>query len=170
MSRIECQYFCFVNDWRVGPTVSAEIWQNSAENLVNFAAHRGKADEIQRLTADTQLNIRLNHESTGQIHVMNLWILHYSFINLHLHHSAITISTKNNHKQTRNAAKKDETRGSRPQKKIRGPKPRKPNYRASARNSAVKLWALYWQAADWFFLREAALCWQVKLWAGIWSP
>jgi len=27
-----------------------------------------------------------------------------------------------------------------------------------------------WRAADWFFLREAALCWQVKLWSGIWSP
>ena len=29
---------------------------NSAANFVNFAAHRGKADEIPRLTADTQLN------------------------------------------------------------------------------------------------------------------
>ena len=27
-----------------------------------------------------------------------------------------------------------------------------------------------WRAADWFFLLEAALCWQVKLWASIWSP
>src|SRR6218665_97761 len=41
---------------------------NSAANLENSAAHRGKTDEIPRLTADTQLN----HESTGQIHVMNL--------------------------------------------------------------------------------------------------
>jgi len=31
---------------------------NSAANLVNSAAHRGKADEIPRLTADTQLNFR----------------------------------------------------------------------------------------------------------------
>jgi len=31
---------------------------NSATNLVNSAAHRGKADEIPRLTADTQLNFR----------------------------------------------------------------------------------------------------------------
>ena len=31
---------------------------NSAANLVNSAAHRGKADEILRLTADTQLNFR----------------------------------------------------------------------------------------------------------------
>ena len=31
---------------------------NSAVNLVNSAAHRGKADEIPRLTAATQLNFR----------------------------------------------------------------------------------------------------------------
>jgi len=31
---------------------------NSAANLVNFAALRGKAGEIPRLTADTQLNFR----------------------------------------------------------------------------------------------------------------
>src|SRR6218665_3711511 len=31
---------------------------NSATNLVNSAAHRGKADEIPRLTAGTQLNFR----------------------------------------------------------------------------------------------------------------
>jgi len=31
---------------------------NSAANLVNFAAHRGKADEIPWLTAVTQLNFR----------------------------------------------------------------------------------------------------------------
>ena len=31
---------------------------NPAENLVNSAAHRGKADEIPRLTAATQLNFR----------------------------------------------------------------------------------------------------------------
>jgi len=31
---------------------------NSAANLVNSAAHRGKADEIPRLTAVTQLNFR----------------------------------------------------------------------------------------------------------------
>ena len=31
---------------------------NSAANLVNSSAHRGKADEIPRLTADTQLNFR----------------------------------------------------------------------------------------------------------------
>ena len=31
---------------------------NSAVNLVNSTAHRGKADEIPRLTADTQLNFR----------------------------------------------------------------------------------------------------------------
>jgi len=31
---------------------------NSAANLVNSAAHHGKADEIPRLTADTQLNFR----------------------------------------------------------------------------------------------------------------
>ena len=31
---------------------------NSAANLVNSAAHRGKADEIPRLTAATQLNFR----------------------------------------------------------------------------------------------------------------
>ena len=31
---------------------------NSAVNLVNAAAHRGKADEIPRLTAATQLNLR----------------------------------------------------------------------------------------------------------------
>jgi len=31
---------------------------NSASNFVNSAAHRGKADEIPQLTADTQLNFR----------------------------------------------------------------------------------------------------------------
>ena len=31
---------------------------NSAANLVNSAAHRGKADEIPWLTAGTQLNFR----------------------------------------------------------------------------------------------------------------
>src|SRR6218665_2314261 len=31
---------------------------NSAVNLVNSTAHRGKADEIPRFTADTQLNFR----------------------------------------------------------------------------------------------------------------
>ena len=31
---------------------------NSATNLVNSAAHRGKADEIWRVTVDTQLNFR----------------------------------------------------------------------------------------------------------------
>src|SRR6218665_3935958 len=31
---------------------------NFAANLVNSAAHRGKADEIPRLTAGTQLNFR----------------------------------------------------------------------------------------------------------------
>jgi len=31
---------------------------NSATNLVNSAVHRGKADEIPRLTADTQLHFR----------------------------------------------------------------------------------------------------------------
>ena len=31
---------------------------NSAENFVNSAAYRGKADEIPRLTAATQLNFR----------------------------------------------------------------------------------------------------------------
>jgi len=31
---------------------------NSAKNLVNSAAHHGKADEIPRLTTDTQLNFR----------------------------------------------------------------------------------------------------------------
>jgi len=31
---------------------------NSAANLVNSAAYRGKADEIPRLTAATQLNFR----------------------------------------------------------------------------------------------------------------
>jgi len=31
---------------------------NSAANLENSAAHRGKADEIPGLTADTQLNFR----------------------------------------------------------------------------------------------------------------
>jgi len=31
---------------------------NSAVNLVNSAAHRGKADEFPRLTAVTQLNFR----------------------------------------------------------------------------------------------------------------
>ena len=36
-------------------------WQNltnSAANLVNSAAHRGKEDEIPRLTANAQLNFR----------------------------------------------------------------------------------------------------------------
>src|SRR6218665_2588280 len=37
---------------------SAENLTNSAANLVNSAAHRGKADEIPRLTAVTQLNFR----------------------------------------------------------------------------------------------------------------
>src|SRR6218665_2299347 len=45
---------------------------NSAANLVNSAAHRGKANEIPRLTAVTQLNFRGLIKSTGQIHVMNL--------------------------------------------------------------------------------------------------
>jgi len=31
---------------------------NFAANLVNSAAHRGKADEIPRLIADTPLNLR----------------------------------------------------------------------------------------------------------------
>ena len=31
---------------------------NSAANLVNSAVHRGKADEIPRLPAETQLNFR----------------------------------------------------------------------------------------------------------------
>ena len=31
---------------------------NSTANLVNSAAHRGKADEIPQLTEDTQLNFR----------------------------------------------------------------------------------------------------------------
>jgi len=37
---------------------TAENLRNSAVNLLNSAAHRGKADEIPRLTADTQLNFR----------------------------------------------------------------------------------------------------------------
>ena len=37
---------------------SAANLVNSAANLVNSAAHRGKAEEIPRLTADTQLNFR----------------------------------------------------------------------------------------------------------------
>src|SRR6218665_64797 len=37
---------------------SRQNMTNSAANLVNSADHRGKADEIQRLTADTQLNFR----------------------------------------------------------------------------------------------------------------
>jgi len=46
-------------------------------NLVNSAAHRGKANEIPRLTADTQLNFRgliksIMNETAGQIYVMNL--------------------------------------------------------------------------------------------------
>src|SRR6218665_57145 len=39
-------------------TNSAENLVNSAENLENSAADRGKADEIPRLTAATQLNFR----------------------------------------------------------------------------------------------------------------
>ena len=43
----------------IGPTVfRGQNLTNSAENLVNSAAHRGKADEIPRLTAVTQLNFR----------------------------------------------------------------------------------------------------------------
>jgi len=43
----------------VGPTVfRGKNLTNSAVNLVNSAAHRGKADEIPRLTAVTQLNFR----------------------------------------------------------------------------------------------------------------
>src|SRR6218665_94428 len=46
----------------------------------------------------------MNQHSTGQIHVMNLRILHYSFINHQFHHSTITIKQKNHHKQTCNRA------------------------------------------------------------------
>src|SRR6218665_1471532 len=46
----------------------------------------------------------MNQHSTGQIHVMNLRILHYSFINHQFHHSTITIKQKNHHKQTCNIA------------------------------------------------------------------
>src|SRR6218665_3181891 len=43
----------------VGPTVfRGKNLTNSAANLVNSAAYRGKADEIPRLTAETQLNFR----------------------------------------------------------------------------------------------------------------
>src|SRR6218665_2352082 len=43
----------------VGPTdFRGKNYTNSAANLVNSAAHRGKADEILRLTANTQLNFR----------------------------------------------------------------------------------------------------------------
>src|SRR6218665_53747 len=43
----------------VGPTVfRGKNLTNSAVNLVNSAAHRGKADEIPRFTAVTQLNFR----------------------------------------------------------------------------------------------------------------
>ena len=43
----------------VGPTVfRGKKLTNSVENLANSAAHRGKADEIPRLTANTQLNFR----------------------------------------------------------------------------------------------------------------
>jgi len=42
----------------VGPTVCRGNLTNPAVSMVNSAAHRGKADEIPRLTAATQLNFR----------------------------------------------------------------------------------------------------------------
>ena len=64
-------------------------------NLVNSAYQRGKADEIPWLTAGTQLNFRgLIKSWINRSNVMNLWILHYSFINHQFHHSTITIKQK----------------------------------------------------------------------------
>src|SRR6218665_1730640 len=45
-------------DWMMSRAHSfpRQNFTSPAENLVNSAAHRGKTDEIPRLTADTQLN------------------------------------------------------------------------------------------------------------------
>jgi len=53
-----------------------------ANSAVNFAAHHGKTGEIR--------------ESTSEIHIMNLRVLHYSLINHHFHQSTITINPKIN--------------------------------------------------------------------------
>src|SRR6218665_2994659 len=79
---------------------------NSAAYLVNSADHRGKADEIPRLTADTQLNFRgliksrINRSNTC-----------YELMNPSFTHSLIIIfiiqpspSNKKPHKQTCNRA------------------------------------------------------------------
>ena len=43
----------------IGPTVfRGKICQKFRANLINSAAHRGKTDEIPRLTVVTQLNFR----------------------------------------------------------------------------------------------------------------
>ena len=76
--------------------------KNSAANLVNSASHYGNTDEIPRLHRSSSM-AWLNHESTSQIHVMNLWILHYLLTN-HFHQSTTHHQTKNQHKQTCNKA------------------------------------------------------------------
>src|SRR6218665_3410543 len=98
----------------------------------------------------------MNQHSTGQIHVMNLRILHYSFINHQFHHSTITIKQKNHHKQTCNRATlrsfsvKNSCSNEKRQipwnsaVKRRIPKRRNPKCRGLARkfHGSRKLWAL----------------------------
>jgi len=60
----------------VGPTAfRGKIWQIPRRNLVNSAAHRGKADEIPRLTAVTQLNF-LNQQVKYMLLTYESFIIH----------------------------------------------------------------------------------------------
>src|SRR6218665_3240264 len=75
---------------------------NYAANLVNSAAHRGKADEIPELTAGTQLNFRgliksrINRSDTCYELMNPSLVIHQSSISSFNHHH----QTKNHHKQT----------------------------------------------------------------------
>ena len=73
----------------LGPTVfHSKIWQIPRLTAATLMKFRGCTGEISAAW--------LNHESTSQIHVMNLWILHYSLINHHFHKSTSPIKPKIN--------------------------------------------------------------------------
>jgi len=59
ISQMVCLFYVFI--WLVrfrAHSFPRQNLTNSAANLVNSAAHRGKADEISLITADTQLSFR----------------------------------------------------------------------------------------------------------------
>ena len=99
MTKIELKSIYVLNLWwilSVGPTVfhgkicqiPRQIWQIPRLTVARQMQFRGSPRQHRWNSAAW-----LNHESTSQIQVMNLWILHYSLIN---HQSISTIKPKIN--------------------------------------------------------------------------